>query len=47
MIAMSKRNHQRRPRADLYVRLDRRQMTDGMQETLVDGAQGSTDPKGW
>ncbi|EMF13698.1 rhamnose mutarotase [Sphaerulina musiva SO2202] len=23
------------------------QMTDGMQETLVDGAQGSTDPKGW
>ena len=23
------------------------QMTDGMQETLVDGSQGSTDPKGW
>lgn len=23
------------------------QMTDGMQETLVDGSKGSTDPKGW
>lgn len=22
-------------------------MTDGMQETLVEGAKGSTDPKGW
>lgn len=22
-------------------------MTDGMQETLVDGSTGSTDPKGW
>lgn len=44
---VQEKNHQRRPRADLCVRLDRRQMTDGMQETLVDGAQGSTDPKGW
>lgn len=44
---VQRKNHQRRPRADLCVRLDRRQMTDGMQETLVDGAQGSTDPKGW
>jgi L-rhamnose mutarotase len=23
------------------------QMTDNMQETLVDGSSGSTDPKGW
>lgn len=23
------------------------QMTDGMQETLVEGSKGSTDPKGW
>jgi L-rhamnose mutarotase len=23
------------------------QMTDSMQETLVDGSKGSTDPKGW
>jgi L-rhamnose mutarotase len=23
------------------------EMTDGMQQTLVDGSKGSTDPKGW